>query len=182
MMAATQEVEMNDRRQPAGPERGGATGRPERIVVGYDGSADGRAAIAWSVRRAGPRGVVVVVTAWSPQTRSGTGVTAQREWLVEDQHDAIHAALAPCPPASRPAISGRLVMADPATALSHEARTADRLVLGLGHGRVAAVVGLALATYPRSFGGLCPLTVVRRAPGVGGTPVPWLGLLPALSA
>ncbi|HXD57553.1 MAG TPA: universal stress protein [Thermoleophilaceae bacterium] len=51
------------------PVSGGAYGEPEAgpvIVVGYDGSPNARAALAYAARRAGPSGLVIVVYAHAP--------------------------------------------------------------------------------------------------------------------
>jgi nucleotide-binding universal stress UspA family protein len=133
--------------------------RCERIVVGYDGSAAARNALAWAIRRAGSIGVVSVVSAWSPDP--DVDLTTLRDRLIAEQREAIRGALAAALPSSRPVVTGTLVMSDLGTALRLLADTADRIVIGGAWGsNVVRELRRGLMAHPRPYGGPCPLTII----------------------
>jgi hypothetical protein len=133
--------------------------RCERIVVGYDGTRAARHALTWAMRRAGSTGVVSVVSPWSAEP--GSDLTMLRDRVVAELRRAIRAARAATAPSSRPVVTGTVVMSDLVTALTLQADTVDRIVVGsTGPSSAVRAMRRVLAAHPRPYGGPCPLTII----------------------
>jgi nucleotide-binding universal stress UspA family protein len=120
------------------------------IVVGVDGSDDGRRALAWAVDHARHSGATVqVVTAYTWLRDWAYGVAAtpddQRRQVAERLDADIEAVLrgrTDAPEISRMAVEG-----DPVEVLTRAAAGADMMVLGShGHGAVASALLGSTAT------------------------------------
>jgi nucleotide-binding universal stress UspA family protein len=125
-------------------------GHGPAVVVGVDGSADGRAALAWAAREATARGSGLrLVHAWSVPSTDGIvgrhmvdALRAAAEQLVEDE--AAHARhLAPDAP-----VTTRLEYGDPAVAIVQSSDEAELLVVG-SRGR-SPIAGLVLGSVSRA--------------------------------
>jgi nucleotide-binding universal stress UspA family protein len=143
-------------------------GKGERIVVGVDGSANGRAALRWTISHARAGDTVCLVHAWcaSPAVvEAGLARpdddTAAKACL---RHEASRARdLGPRPGVE---ITTSAVHGDPRPALLEAARAADLLVIGArGHSGVAGLLMGSACSYLTRHA-QCP-TVVVPCPGVG---------------
>jgi nucleotide-binding universal stress UspA family protein len=150
----------------AGQEHGGT-----RIVVGVDGSASSKAALAWAVRQAGLTGADVdAVTAWHVPASYGYGYTmaaalpdlAKCADQLLDEAVAAVAGLAP-----EVKIRAVVVQDDPARALLDAADGADLLVVGSrGHAGFAEAL-LGSVGQHCVHHATCPVVVIR---GSGAEP------------
>jgi nucleotide-binding universal stress UspA family protein len=144
-----------------------ADGQP--VVVGYDGSEEGAAAVRWAAAEAGRRGVplraICAVAQASLDERLGDELSrslATRPGLAERIAASV---------SSRVAVQGELSTGPAARALVHAARDASLLVVGTrGHDTlVASIVGSVARQVAGRAG--CPVVVVRgdtrRRPGPG---------------
>jgi nucleotide-binding universal stress UspA family protein len=135
-----------------------------RIVVGVDGSAPSKAALAWAVRQAGLTGAAVdVVTAWEfpaffpapwPPGPGGDWKELARRVATE--------AVAELPGSGRPAeIRPRVAEGNAAQVLLDAAAGADLLVVGSrGHGGFAEAL-LGSTGQHCVHHATCPVVVIR---------------------
>jgi len=142
------------------------------VVVGVDGSAPARAALAWAMDEARRRGtrlvaVHVVPRPWAAGAAGGpygAFVTADmRRQLEKRGRDLLAAEV----DAARAAAGGTVEVEQelregpPAAALLHAAQAADLLVVGSrGHGGFASLVLGSVASQCAAHG-RCPVAVVR---------------------
>jgi nucleotide-binding universal stress UspA family protein len=145
--------------------RGGVSrGRPDRVVVGVDGSAASAAAIAWAAAEADLHRVPleVVHAWWYPYVVSGRSF-ARDAMRVDAQlvlDDAVRTAREQC----LSTVTGTLQEGDPATGLLEGVRDGDLLVLApSGHGAIArSLLGSTVnSVLDRVF---VPVAVVPGAP------------------
>ncbi|WP_430790906.1 universal stress protein [Actinoplanes sp. G11-F43] len=134
------------------------------IVVGVDGSDEGRHALEWAAGQATARGGTVrAVIAWSwdgmdyGPLPADTGEEEEQRVsrVVREQVRAVRTDRGPAPP-----ISAEVVEGSPAEALTAAARDADMLVLGShGHSRVRhTVLGSVSESCIRLA--TCPVVVI----------------------
>ncbi len=127
------------------------------VVIGYDGSADSRLALAWAEQAAHDRRrplLVLIAEDELAQVLAHAGDAARTTTLVADAYERLQAS-------ESDDISVERVGGPPATALVHAASDASLLVLGAeGHGRLS---GLALGSVSQHVCGRasCPVVVVR---------------------
>jgi nucleotide-binding universal stress UspA family protein len=140
---------------------GGAPGRHDRIVVGVDGTARGRAALRWALREAVIRSAAIrALYVWDDVARGSTAgavlVTPDSERTAADQAAStlqieVKAALGDIPEASDVPVTAIAVRGSAREALLGEAAQADLLVLG-DHKRLVvseAVLGSTTRTCLR---------------------------------
>jgi nucleotide-binding universal stress UspA family protein len=134
-----------------------------RIVVGVDGSAPSRAALAWAVGQAKLTGAVVeVVTTWEfPATYGYPVASLEVSWedlARQVARDAIAEVAGQAPPVP---ISCQVLEGTPARVLVKESAGADLLVVGSrGHGGFAgALLGSTGQHCVRHAA--CPVVVIR---------------------
>lgn len=129
-----------------------------RIVVGVDGSPESEAALRAAYDEARLRaGELVVVHAWQYPPLGPSGDDRRRaEADLADCVERFRLAADPAVP-----ITEKLVGGDARTALVHEARDADLVVVGSrGLGRVTSAVLGSVSTYVLHHA-TCPVEVVR---------------------
>jgi nucleotide-binding universal stress UspA family protein len=135
--------------------------RSRHIVVGVDGSDDGRRALRWAVREAVRRGgTVQAVTAFSFQDAEASSPQYRRaeQQRVETMLGSeVSAALNDNPHVT---LTTRVVFGTPADVLIDTAQNADLLVLGSrGRSRIAhAILGSVAESCARRA--TCPVVVV----------------------
>jgi nucleotide-binding universal stress UspA family protein len=142
----------------------------QRIVVGVDGSAGGKAALAWALTQALRTGATVTaVASWQLPTidgMAGFGAYAAlssydlRDPTTEVLAKAVAEATAELPVESTVAVTTSVVQGYPARELLRAAEGADLLVVGSrGHGELSGMllgsVGLHCVTHAT-----CPVVVV----------------------
>jgi nucleotide-binding universal stress UspA family protein len=137
------------------------------IVVGLDGSLDGRKALAWAVDHAQASGATVqVVTAYAwlrDWTYAAATPDEQRQQVAARQEEDIQAVLQGR--SHPPEISRLAVEGDSVEVLIHAAAKADMLVLGShGHGAVASALLGSTATGCIRHGTTPVLVVPSHAP------------------
>jgi nucleotide-binding universal stress UspA family protein len=135
-----------------------------RIVVGVDGSAASRAALAWAVGQARLTGAVVdAVIAWEVPLALRTpwppGLTTDFRGPAADE---LARAVADLPgPAGQAEIRSKVVEGNPAEVLLHASAGADMLVVGSrGHGGFAAAL-LGSVGQHCVHHATCPVVVIR---------------------
>ena len=138
-----------------------------RIVVGVDGSASSKAALAWAVRQAHLTGTVVeAVTAWQFPSAYGYPVptlgTDFEELATKAVKDAIAEVLANDDAAD--SIRYKVVEGNAARVLIDESAGADLLVVGSrGHGGFVEAL-LGSTGQHAVHHATCPVVVIRAAP------------------
>jgi nucleotide-binding universal stress UspA family protein len=153
---------------------------PKRVVVGVDGSARSRAALAAAVREAGARGadldVLVAFELTDHWTDLGSVVVPPLEEIHADLHrraeDLVQAVLGEQEPSDatpRPHIRVVVAQGPADTVLVHHGQGAELLVVGSrGHGEFRGLLlgSVALSTAMRAS---CPVLVVhpQGAPSAG---------------
>lgn len=148
---------MSDQQQTAG----------SRIVVGVDGSASSKAALAWAVRQADPGGATVeAVIAWRYPVMFGVAEFAAIAWSDADfggyaatvLTDAIAETVDPDSPVK---VSSTVREGDAAQVLLEAADGADLLVVGSrGHGGFAEAL-LGSVSQHCVHHARCPVVIVR---------------------
>jgi nucleotide-binding universal stress UspA family protein len=138
--------------------------RSPRIVVGYDGSAASRAAIARALHRAGDNGRIFIVHAYS-LPRDWIGIPDYQR-LLDIELNRARDLMAVLEEQSGADLSGtnwetEIVGAAPAKAIADvaAARDADEIILGTrGHGRARALLGSV--AHELIHLAACPVTVI----------------------
>jgi nucleotide-binding universal stress UspA family protein len=128
--------------------RGAASrGRPDRIVVGIDGSPAADEALVWAAREAELHGVeLVVVHAWSyPYAPTVTTTSQARDLMEIDAACVLDRALEVVRDRSSAEVSGRLIESATVSALLDTVRDGDVMVLG-HRGHSSLVAGLLGST------------------------------------
>jgi nucleotide-binding universal stress UspA family protein len=143
-----------------------SAGQEHRIVVGVDGSASARAALAWAVRQAQLTGAVVeAVIAWEFPVAYGYAAPAMDIDFEELATKTVTAAIAEVTAESGPvAIQHKVVEGNAAQVLLAESAGADLLVVGSrGHG---GFVGALLGSTGQHcvHHATCPVVVIRTPP------------------
>ena len=139
--------------------------RDGRIVVGVDGSASSRAALAWAVRQAALTGARVdAVTAWQIPATWGYGYSMALEIpdLGRAAGRALDEAIAE-EAAQAPGVEIRpvVVQENPARALLDAAKGADLLVVGSrGHGGFTEAI-LGSVGQHCVHHATCPVVIIR---------------------
>jgi len=149
---------------PVAVVRGAASrGRPDRIVVGIDGSAESIAALMWAADEADLHGVdLVVVHGWNyPYVGVETRAEQVRDLTRIDAATVLDRAVEVARERCGVSVKDLLVEAAPATALLASVRDGDILVLGAeGHGAmVAGLVGSTVNSVVEQSA--VPVIVVR---------------------
>jgi nucleotide-binding universal stress UspA family protein len=118
-------------------------GRPDRIVVGVDGSASSERALRWAADEADLHGVelVVVHAWWYPYVETQAGSAQARDLTEVDAGCVLERAVAHARDRCGVDVSGLLVERSAVPALLETARDGDLLVLG-SRGRGAVAAGL----------------------------------------
>lgn len=139
-----------------------------RIVVGIDGSAESRAALAWAVEEAGyRRATVEVVHAWflpavafAPYGAAAVPVLAPGD--LEKAADALlHDVIGEVVGDDRATVDAVLVEGHPADVLVTKAVGADLLVVGSrGHGGFAGLLLGSVSNHVVHHA-TCPVVVIR---------------------
>jgi nucleotide-binding universal stress UspA family protein len=144
----------------------------QRIVVGVDGSAPSKAALAWAINQASHTGAVVeVVTAWQIPAMLGYPVPVSdvdwEELATQTARDAVAEASAGAEPVK---ITSKVMPGNAAQALIDESAGADLLVVGnRGHGGfVEALLGSTGQDCVQHA--TCPVVVIRDSVIGGGAP------------
>jgi nucleotide-binding universal stress UspA family protein len=151
---------------PVAVVRGSASrGRPDRVVVGVDGSASSTAALEWAGDEADRHRVpLVLVHAWSyPYSEVAVGSTQARELMEVDAACVMDRCLEHARERFAAEVRGQLVEDGAVPALIDSVRDGDLLVLGSrGHGAlVAGILGSTVnAVLDRAN---VPVVVVRKA-------------------
>ena len=129
----------------------------ERIVVGFDGSANARQALAWTLDFSGPDAEVVVVVATGSR-RSGRAFQRGTGTVTPDFEALVGEISGEAGPAGRVRLA--VEATEPIAALATHSRTASLLVLGArGKGAVAAaLLGSVSSRYVSKPP--CPLALV----------------------
>jgi len=133
-----------------------------RLLVGVDGTAPSRAALAWAVDEARRRGAeLVVLHAWHLPTAPANPYAAVGSAVFRDAGEEVLARAVGELQGSVPHVTTRLVMGSPAVSLCEEAGRADLIVVGgRGRGHLAgALVGSVSQGCARHAP--CPVVVVR---------------------
>jgi nucleotide-binding universal stress UspA family protein len=148
--------------------------RHTELVVGFDGSADARAALDWAVREAGTRHLALRIvhvepdiTGWDAAAATIAGAPVLTTALPEEGASVLDAALAVAAQAGIPA---RAVESTGSTAgmLVEESRSADLVVIGSrGHGAASSAVLGSTVSHLVSHAH-CPVIVVRTDGAVDG--------------
>jgi nucleotide-binding universal stress UspA family protein len=128
--------------------RGAASrGRPDRIVVGIDGSPAADEALRWAIQEAELHGIeLVVVHAWSyPYSPVATTTSQARDLMEIDAACVLDRALETVRERSSVEVAGRLVENATVSALLDTVRDGDVLVLG-HRGHSSLVAGLLGST------------------------------------
>jgi nucleotide-binding universal stress UspA family protein len=139
--------------------------KDRRIVVGVDGSAASRRALAWAVRQARLTGAVVdALHAWQvPVTFDMAPLFVHPDELEKQAEKVLVAAVSEvCGEHPAATVRARVVQGHPAAALVRAARDADALVVGSrGHG---GFVGALLGSVSQHcvHHATCPVVVVRE--------------------
>jgi nucleotide-binding universal stress UspA family protein len=122
-------------------------GRPDRIVVGIDGSPAADEALSWAAAEAELHGVeLVVVHAWSyPYSPTVTATSQARDLMEIDAACVLDRALETVRERSSVEVTGRLVENATVSALLDTVRDGDVLVLG-HRGHSSLVAGLLGST------------------------------------
>jgi nucleotide-binding universal stress UspA family protein len=141
-----------------------ADGSQHRIVVGVDGSASSKAALAWAIKQARLTGAVVqAITAWEFPVTFGYPVpVAPSVDFGELAKDALELAIAEVTDPREPVKITRMVVEDNAArALVDASAGADLLVVGSrGHGGfVEALLG-SVGQHCVHYA-TCPVVVIR---------------------
>jgi nucleotide-binding universal stress UspA family protein len=122
--------------------RGAATrGKPDRVLVGIDGSPSADEALEWAGDEADRHGVpLVVVHGWHyPYLVSGTSTAQGRDLTEIDAACVLERGVEMARERCATDVTGRLIEASPATALLDAARDGDLLVVGSsGRGALSA--------------------------------------------
>jgi len=144
--------------------RGAASrGRPDRIVVGIDGSAPSRAALVWAADEADLHRVdLVVVHSWD-DVSLGVDIRAEqaRDLARIDAATVLDCAVEVARERCAATVKDVLVEGEVATSLVDSVRDGDLLVLGAG-GRGSIVAGFLGSTVNRVVGqSVVPVVVVR---------------------
>lgn len=150
--------------------------RTGAVVVGYDGSAQGGAAVDWAAAEASRRGRPLVVLHAADYTRMAVAAAGAAAWVPEVAETAARGVAEEGAERARKIATGITVdvatdLAGPAAALERGSGRASLVVVGTrGHGRIAgALLGsVAFAVCAHAH---CPVVVVRgdstRPPGPG---------------
>lgn len=151
---------------PVAVVRGAASrGRPDRIVVGIDGSAESMAAVMWAADEADLHGVdLVVVHGWNyPYAGVETRAEQVRDLTRIDAAIELDRAVEVARERCGVSVKDLLVEAAPATALLDSVRDGDILVVGAeGHGAMAAgLVGSTVNSVVEQSA--VPVIVVRSS-------------------
>lgn len=141
-------------------------GKNRRIIVGVDGSAASRRALAWAVRQAGATGAVVdAVHAWQvPVTFDMAPLFVRPDELEREAEKILVTSVSEvCGEHPAAQVRARVVQGHPAAVLVRAARGADALVVGShGHGGfVGALLGSVSQHCVQHAG--CPVVVIREA-------------------
>jgi nucleotide-binding universal stress UspA family protein len=122
-------------------------GRPDRVVVGIDGSPAADEALTWAIDEAGLHGIeLVVVHAWSyPYSPTVTSTSQARDLMEIDAACVLDRALEHARERSSIEVSGRLIENATVSALLDTIRDGDVLVLG-HRGHSSLVAGLLGST------------------------------------
>lgn len=139
----------------------------QEIVVGVDGSANGRAALRWSVAHARSGDTIHLIHAWSASPAVVEAGLASADddsaALAFLRHEAARAHELGLPPDVK--VTTSAVSGDPRVALFDAARGADLLVIGArGHSGIAGLLMGSACTYLTRHAP-CP-TVIVPWPGV----------------
>ena len=151
---------------PVAVIRGAASrGKPDRVVVGIDGSATSEAALDWAGDQADRHHVeLVIVHAWSyPYVEVTYGSTTTRDLMEVDAACVLDRAVEQARERFGVDVHGRLIENGAVPALLDTVRSGDLLVLGCrGHGSlVAGLLGSTVnAVLDRAQ---VPVIVVRNA-------------------
>ena len=138
-------------------------GRPNRVVVGVDGSDNALAALRWAADEADLHGVsLVVVHAWEYPYELSMRTNAQVHDLMRvDAALVLDAAVESAREVCDGAVTGELIEASPASSMIGVVRDCDLLVLG-SRGRGALMSGLFGSTVNRVLDdAVVPVAVVR---------------------
>ncbi len=144
-------------------DTGTGTGSKARIVVGVDGSAPARAALARAALEAVRSGsVLCAVTAWEPPTTLGWAPPVPDEDVAEAARGTLQRTLAEIlGPEPEMPVETDVVQGHPAPVLLARAEGADLLVVGAsGHGAFTGML-LGSVTEHCVHHATCPVLVVR---------------------
>lgn len=138
-------------------------GRPDRVVVGIDGSAMSNRALAWAGEEADRHHVgLLIVHAWLyPYLPVDTSSAQARDLLSVDARCVLDRAIESAREQFSAEVSGQLVEGAPATSLLETVRDGDLLVIG-SRGRGALAANLFGSTVNHVLdGSAVPVVVVR---------------------
>lgn len=138
--------------------------RPERIVVGFDGSPSSKAALRWALKLAKATGAEIeAVHAWQHPISFGTPVALlPGEDIAAEAGTALATAIGDATSGdSDVTVRRRVVLGDPASVLLGQAENADLLVVGnRGYGGFARSL-LGSVSQHCIHHATCPVVVVR---------------------
>jgi nucleotide-binding universal stress UspA family protein len=143
-----------------------SSGRPDRVVVGVDGSPESDDAVRWAIDEADLHQVeLVVVHAWEyPYMQDDAEDTQARDLMRVDAACVLDDSIRSARERGAADVSDVLVEGGPAVALLGEVRDGDLLVLG-SRGRGAVVAGLFGSTVNAVLErAAVPVVVVRHRP------------------
>jgi nucleotide-binding universal stress UspA family protein len=133
----------------------------ERIVVGVDGSATSRQALAWALEQARLRsGVCVVVHAYLEHGSTANPFGEAHTRQTEDDARQVLADAARVAEASGVAFEAKLVVGHPAEVLLREAVGAELLVVGSRERGALASAVLGSVSSTCVHHATCPITLV----------------------
>lgn len=147
---------------------------PGSVIVGYDGSTHGKAALAWGARRAAERAVPVhVVHAFAPDIpalafgslTSLDDVTAAGRELLDQASAAVHADLPDVP------VQTTLASGYASKALLSAAHDAAMIVVGTSGSAVVRLSPVGVVARQVTAHAPCPVALVGREPGAPDGPV-----------
>ncbi|HUZ20310.1 MAG TPA: universal stress protein [Acidimicrobiales bacterium] len=140
------------------------TSGPKRIVVGVDGSASSKAALAWAARQAKLTGTpLVVVVTWEFPTSYGWPYQLPADLdLAGDAAAMLGATVSEVlGPHAGVDLSSAVVEGHPAPTLVEESKTASLVVVGSrGHGEFAGMLLGSVSEFLTTHAH-CPVVVVR---------------------
>lgn len=161
VVASPREVPVDTGGRPQENDREPRTG-PRPIVVGVDGSASSRRALAWAIGEAELRGCAVrVVSAWSYEPLSEFAFTSHRQ-VEEDLLALLHREVAEVTRdrAHPPVVEYCVVEGPAAGALLDEAEDAELLVVGNHRGGLLREVVLGSVSAACVRRAPCPVVVI----------------------
>jgi nucleotide-binding universal stress UspA family protein len=138
--------------------------RPEKILVGVDGSPSSRAALAWAAREAALTGApLTAVTTWFYPTSYGYPLGCPEDFNPADDARSILEGSVSEVLGTHPsiAITTEIVEGHPSAVLVEESKTATLVVVGCrGHGEFAGMLLGSVSEF-LSTHAHCPVVIMR---------------------